>query len=1428
MALEERGRRITLKADISQLKTAFNKVNALARESKTELRKIGQALKFDPHNVALLTQKQQELNRVVAQNYKLIGNLKKQIEKHVELGETREVKKLTTQLEILRSTNETFKASLKETKSILSNIGSISGLAKLDKELQSSRSNVERLNKALKLDTTNVSNLAHKFLELQSQEDSLLKKTHILTQDLKKIDFKVNPQGYLELKSKLEQAKADATQVRLELDKLGGAKFNPVIAQLEKLDNEIKKSRESSKLLKQALDIKPTSLTKSMHLEEARTQLDKTREKIKLLKSELSKVNTNESRAEFIKLTGKIVESEKHVKELIHSVGILNARKLDGVRGSFSAIGSSLDSNAQKVANFGRNFTFGYTLPVTYGAKKVVDSFVETDNALRRVAAAASDGVGSKFATEFVNMEEAARKASKGSVYSIRQVANGMEELVKANWKASEAQQGVLHVMNLARVEGMNLAQATEIVSDGMAAFGLTADKAADFTDALTMASIKSTTNISEMGLAFKYAAPIAGTLKYSIQDVATGLALMANNGIKGSVAGTSLRGGLTNLVKPSAEAKRALDGINFSMVDANGSTKKFLPVIQELREKTKNMTETQKQQFAAAVFGKTAMSGWLAILNASDDKVKELTDSINNSKNATENMANQLNSGAGGAIEKFKASLSNAAYETGKTWTPAIKAVAEGLTWLLKEFNEAGDGTKRFITGLIGITAAAAPVTWTIGGLISPFIKFKNLLTGLRTAKTVAEMGEVASKGGLVARTFAAIPPQMKLFAGGALVLGGALYYLRNKFDPLIIAQKQAQESADKVGETFNKVGQAAKDFGDKIKQSSDVFETTFGTNNKFTENINKLAADTQSGFDKIRSILNQATSENREITRQEAQDIGANYNQLVTSLNQRVQAESQGYSQVVQISRNAAANKAISDSAYETQFASHISKIGQIHENSKQNTQQWYDNLVAINSQLPPELQLNMDKINEVYQNALVRDRENYNKSSQAAIQAYSDRYKIENDFIPKLADAKRGMEEVERQHQQRLKENREAAKFDVELQHTLDEQEDKRYAEEKAWHYRDLESKFDEHKIKQTGQWLAAIQENIQNGGELTASQAKNVQDFLATMNNLPEETRNKITQGLKDAGIDIDTLGASLAAQMQKHGVSLNNQFASGLLTEKPSVDNAIQVTLNAVTDSVNRASLLSEGQRLMLTGRDGIAAGKPAVDTAMSAIMEGAKGKVQNTNMSPVGREKSQQLGQGIKSGDGEVWNAASQTANHGKNGAQSVSFNGVGESMTIGMANGASSQSGTLLNTMRSLASAAWQAAKAALGINSPSRVFKREIGYWIAPGIAEGVTSNAGTLYTSIKDTMLKGVQTAKNFNFSEKLSNMVDFKTAGNYAIQHSVSQNTSVIETLNVLINKVNDLELRSDVYLDGDKIGNATYKRHEVIDRRLGLV
>ena len=188
-----------------------------------------------------------------------------------------------------------------------------------------------------------------------------------------------------------------------------------------------------------------------------------------------------------------------------------------------------------------------------------------------------------------------------------------------------------------------------------MASFGMKAEETARFTDVLTMASIKSTTDITKMGETLKYVAPVAGTLGYTIEDTATAIAIMANNGIKASVAGTSLRGGLSRLVTPTKQAKAALDSIGFSMTDANGKTKPLIQVISELREKTKGMTEAQKTHFAASVFGKTAMSGWMAVLNASGKSVEELTSAIKNSKGATKEMADQLTSGVGGAFDRLR-----------------------------------------------------------------------------------------------------------------------------------------------------------------------------------------------------------------------------------------------------------------------------------------------------------------------------------------------------------------------------------------------------------------------------------------------------------------------------------------------------------------------------------------------------------------------------------------------------------------------------------------------------------------------------------------------------------------------------------------------------------------------------------------------------
>ncbi|WP_072520443.1 phage tail tape measure protein [Gemella massiliensis] len=1397
MALEERGRRITLKADISQLKSAFSKVNAIARESATELRKIGTALRFDPHSTSLLIQKQKELNREIAQNYKLIGNLKKQIAKHAELGETRTVQKLTNQLEVLRSKNETLKSSLREINKVLSNLGNIQALEKLENELKRSKTNVESLNKALKLDVGNVSAAASKFRELKSQVDNLDKQTLILVQDLRKIDFKTDPQGFNRIKAKLEETKAEAKNVRNELDKLGGAKFNQTLVQIEKLDSELKKSRETSKSLKKELEFAPNnSVLKSLKLEEARNELTKTREKTKLLKTDLDRVKTTNNREEFTRLNLKIAESNRHVKELHKSVGLINSAKLSGFSGFFSSFNQSLQSNAQAMRDAGRNFTLGYTLPVTYGMSRVLNEFRETDDGLRRVAAAASDGVREKFTSSFKEVEASARESSKGTVYSVKQVASGMEELIKANWSSADAQREVINVMNLAKVEGMELAQATEIVADGLASFGLKANETARFTDVLTMASIKSTTDITKMGETLKYVAPVAGTLGYTIEDTASAIAIMANNGIKASVAGTALRAGLTNLVKPSAQAKAALSQIGFSMTDANGKTKPLIQVISELREKTKGMTEAQKAQFSATVFGKTAMSGWMAILNASDTSVNDLTNSIKNSKGATKEMADQLTSGVGGAIDRFKASVSNASYEVGKAWAPAMKSIVDSGTGVVNSLANASDGTKKFITGVVGLTAVIPPLTWAIGSAKTQFKNFGLAMTNPITAS---------------------------LTLGTAL--GTLITQLKEKYDPLIVAQRNAKESADKLGNTFGKVGEAVGEFKKRVASARSALEQIYGKDS-YQHKLEELAQSVQENYRKITKAIESATAENRTLNNQEVETIKANIESINQLENERASKTESSYKKIISLSKNLNANKNIDDESYIRNFDKHVKDLGDLHKQSNDSLQQWYDQQIEINNNLPPEMRKSSEQLKAEYDKRLAKEKQSYSESMQTAIDGYSQRFGIEQNYIKDLATARQGIEEVERQHKVRSKKIWEDTNLTYQQQIAKQKEEDTRYENEKKWHYDNLNNQFSEHKAKQLGVWLSMIQDAIANGGTLTESQTKNVKSFLDTMNTLPEETRNKYREALQKAGIDVDKLGNEVANKMNEQGSQSMNQLASGINNGQSEVDSSITTVVSSITGIVGGVNLFPLGVGIMNGMGGGIANGKPNIDNPMDAITNGMVGKVANTDMSPVGRQKSQQLGQGIKSGDGHVWNAAQQTANHGRNGASSVSFWSVGGGMIGGIVAGVNGSQGSLFSRLRGIAYGALQAAKDALGINSPSRVFKRIIGYGMAEGMAVGISEKASLVTDNIRNTLSDTVKNAKQFNVGDKMKEYMNFSAVSDYSIQHNMSQNTGVIDTLNVLIGKINDLELKSNVYLDGEKVGNITYKQHEIIDRRLG--
>lgn len=252
------------------------------------------------------------------------------------------------------------------------------------------------------------------------------------------------------------------------------------------------------------------------------------------------------------------------------------------------------------------------------------------------------------------DMEALTQKAQEMGAttkFSATEAASAMEYMAMAGWKTEDMLNGIGGIMNLAAASGESLALTSDIVTDALTAFGLTAADSGRFADVLAAASSNANTNVAMMGETFKYVAPVAGALGYSAEDTAVAIGLMANAGIKASQAGTSLRGFLTNLAKPTGTIKDYMDDLEISLTDVNGEIKPLNQLLGELRERFSELTEAEKAKAAAGLAGKEAMSGLLAIVNASNADFQKLTDAIANSNGAAAKMAETMQNNLQGSL---------------------------------------------------------------------------------------------------------------------------------------------------------------------------------------------------------------------------------------------------------------------------------------------------------------------------------------------------------------------------------------------------------------------------------------------------------------------------------------------------------------------------------------------------------------------------------------------------------------------------------------------------------------------------------------------------------------------------------------------------------------------------------------------------------
>lgn len=304
--------------------------------------------------------------------------------------------------------------------------------------------------------------------------------------------------------------------------------------------------------------------------------------------------------------------------------------------------------------------------------------------------------------------------------FSATEAADAMNYMAMAGWKTEDMLSGIEGVMYLAAASGEDLATTSDIVTDALTAFGLTAGDSGHFADVLAAASSNANTNVSMMGETFKYCAPVAGALGFSVEDTAEAIGLMGNAGIKASQAGTSMRSIMTNLTGDVKLSGAAIGDVTIAATNADGSMRSLSAILADCRVAFGGMTEAEKANNAETLVGKNAMSGFLALMNAAPEDIEKVSGAVNNCKDAAKNMADTMQDNLEGQLTILKSQLQELAISFGDLLMPAVRSIVSGLQGMVDVLNAMPDGVKQVIMIIALLAAALGPVLIIIGKVIS------------------------------------------------------------------------------------------------------------------------------------------------------------------------------------------------------------------------------------------------------------------------------------------------------------------------------------------------------------------------------------------------------------------------------------------------------------------------------------------------------------------------------------------------------------------------------------------------------------------------------------------------------------------------------------------------------------------------------------
>ena len=499
-----------------------------------------------------------------------------------------------------------------------------------------------------------------------------------------------------------------------------------------------------------------------------RDAVAETKQKLETLKTAAEQANAalangDISQDQYDALQREIIETEQRLRSLEQQ-----AEQSSVALQKIGATGEKLQTVGDKISSVGQKL-----LPVTGVVTGLGTAAVKTaadfDSAMSKVAA-----VSGATGSDFDNLRDKAREMGAKTKFSATEAADAMNYMAMAGWKTEDMLSGIEGVMYLAAASGEDLALTSDIVTDSLTAFGLSAEDSGHFADVLAAASSNANTNVSMMGETFKYCAPVAGALGFSVEDTAEAIGLMGNAGIKASQAGTSMRSIMTNLTGDVKLSGAAIGDVTIATTNADGSMRSLSAILSDCRVAFGGMTEAEKANNAEALVGKNAMSGFLALMNAAPEDIAKVSGAVNNCKDAAKNMADTMQDNLEGQLTILKSQLQELAISFGDLLMPAVRSIVSGLQGMVNVLNAMPDGVKRVIMIIALLVAALGPVLIVIGKTISAFGTIMTLVPKLAGAISTVK-GAFAA----LSATMMANPIAIVIAAIAALV--AAFIYLWN-----------------------------------------------------------------------------------------------------------------------------------------------------------------------------------------------------------------------------------------------------------------------------------------------------------------------------------------------------------------------------------------------------------------------------------------------------------------------------------------------------------------------------------------------------------------------------------------------------------------------------------------------------------------------